>query len=247
MPKLGKAPPKVHPKTLQLKKYLTGALPTPASKVYREYKTPAEAIQMYGNDEYGDCTCAGAANLLILATCHTGDVVIPTLEEVLALYTKVSGFDPGPPPTNDNGAAMTDVLNELRTNGLSGHKILAWAQIDHTNLQHRKIACDLFGATYVGVQLPYHAQDQFSNNQPWEVVQHDSIEGGHAIVRTGYGAAGDNYVTWAKWDQKANAAWSAAYVDEEYVLITEDWINKATELTPGGISLTELEEDINLL
>lgn len=247
MSKLGKLAPKVHSKTLQFSKYLTSSLPEPAEKVYREYKTPKEAIQMYGNDEFGDCTCAGVANLLILATSHTGEVVIPTLEEVLGLYSAVTGFKQGPPVINDNGAAMTDVLEYLRTTGLAGHKILAWAQIDHTNLLHRKIACDFFGATYVGVQLPYHAQQQFSKGEPWEVVKHDSIEGGHAIVRTGYGAAGDNYVSWAKWDQKASAAWSLQYVDEEYVVITEDWINQASQLTPGGLSLAELEQDISLL
>lgn len=244
--KLGKLAPKHNPKTLAFGKYLTGTLPDPASKVYREYKTPQEAIQMYGNDQYGDCTCAGAANMLILATCHTSTVVIPTLKEVLDLYTAASGFDQIT-GANDNGAAMTDVLELLRTQGISGHKILAWAKIDHTNLVHRKIAVDLFGATYVGVQLPYHAQIQFENSQSWEVVPHDSIEGGHAIVHPGYGKLGDDYVTWAKWDQKASAAWSLAYVDEEYAILTSDWFEKVTQKTPGGLDLATLEKDISLL
>jgi hypothetical protein len=246
--KLGKLPPKAHPKTLMLSKYMTADLPTPAEKVYREYKTPPAAIQMFGNDEYGDCTCAGAANLLILWTCHTGTVVIPTLDEVLAMYAAVCpGFSPGPPVVNDNGAAMTDVLNYLQTTGIAGHKILGWAAIDFTNIVQRKLACQWFGATYVGVNFPSAAMNQFDAGQPWEVVDGDTIEGGHAIIRPGYGADGDDYVTWAKWDQKASAAWSAAYVEEEYAIITQDWIDQATQKTPGGLDLVTLQADLAAL
>jgi hypothetical protein len=244
--KLGKLAPKLHSNTLLLAKYLTGELPSPATKVYREYKTPAAAMQMYGNDTVGDCTCAGAANLLILWTAHTGSVVIPTLNEVMAMYSAVSGYVPGN-ETTDNGAAMTDVLAYLQSTGLSGHKILGWAQIDHTNLVHRQLAVDLFGATYVGVQLPSSAQDQFSDNEPWEVVSGDSIEGGHAIIHPGYGSQGGDYVSWARWDQKASSAWESAYIDEEYVVITQDWIDQATQKTPGGIDLSTLQSDLALL
>lgn len=244
--KLGKLAPKKHEKTLMFAKYLTGELPSPAAKVYREYKTPEEAKQMFGNDEIGDCTCAGAANMLILWTSHTGSVVIPTLDDVINLYSAVTGYVRGDEST-DNGAAMTDVLNYLQTTGLCGHKILGWAQIDHTNNQHRKLAVDLFGSTFVGVQLPSSAQNQFSDGRPWEVIPNDSIEGGHAIVHPGYGSLGGDYVTWAKWDQKASTAWEAAYVDEEYVIVSEDWINQATQQTPGGIDLSALQADLALL
>lgn len=248
--KTGKLAPKWHPKTLLFAKYLTGALPLPAAKVYREYKVPPEAVQMFGNDTVGDCTCAGAANMLILASCHTGKVVIPTLEDVLGLYSAVTGYDPaqtdsqGNNPT-DQGAAMTDVLDYLQKIGLCGHKILGWAKIDHTNRLHREIACDLFGGTYVGVQLPASAQSQFPG--PWEVVPDDPIEGGHCIIRPGYGSEGDDYVTWANWTVKASAAWSAKYVEEEYAIVTEDWIDQATHKTLGGLDLAALQEDLTLL
>lgn len=245
--KTGKLPPRPHPKTLLFGKYLTGELPPAAARIFREYKTPPQAKQMFGNDQYGDCTCAAAANHLILTTCHTGSVVIPLLEDVLDLYSEATGFSAGPPPMNDNGAAMTDVLEKLRTVGIAGHKILAWAQIDHTDALHRKLACDLFGATYVGVALPDNAEDQFDANQPWEAVDGFKPKDGHCILRTGYGADGDNYVSWARWDQKASNAWSTKYVDEEYVLITSDWINQATQKTPGGLDLDTLLADIQLL
>jgi hypothetical protein len=255
--KLGKLPPKFHPKTLMLSKYLSSnLLPNPAERVFREYKTPDAAKQFFGNDEIGDCTCAGAANLLILATCHTGTVVIPTLAEVIAMYSTVSGYIPGDAST-DNGAAMTDVLSYLQSTGLSGHKILAWAAIDYTNLNHRQLGVQLFGATYVGVNLPQSAQDQFAAGTSWEVVPDDPIEGGHAIIHPGYGSEGGDYVTWAKWDQKASSAWENKYIEEEYVLITEDWFELVRKKhhgkkhkksqTPSGIDLATLEADLKAL
>ena len=246
--KLGKSPKKFHPKTLMLSKYLTGELPAPAEKVFREYKIPDNAKQMFGNDQYGCCTCAGQANLLINETCHTGTVVIPTEDEVLNMYSAITGFN-RTTGANDNGAAMTDVLSYMQTTGLAGHKILAWAEIDITNLEHRKLACQLFGATYVGVNLPSQAQNQFVEGQQcnWEVVPGDTIEGGHCIIRPGYGSQGDDYVTWGNWFVKASAAWSSTYVEEEYVVISEDWINQATKLTPGGLDLVTLQADLALL
>jgi len=245
--KTGKLSPKAHPNTLKLAKYTAGQpMPYPARKVYREYKTPDVAKQMFGNDEIGDCTCAGIANLLILWTVHTSTIVIPTRDEVVSLYSAITGYDPSDPNT-DQGAAMTDVLAYMQKTGFLGHKILGWAQIDHTDPWHRQLSVDLFGATYVGVQLPQSAMDQFRAGKSFEVVPDSPVISGHALIHPGYGALGGDYVTWAKWDQKASSAWESAYIDEEYVLITEDWIDQATQRTPGGIDLATLQADLKAL
>lgn len=243
--KTGKLPPEFHPKTLRLGKYLApDMLPDPAAKVYREYKTPPEAKQMFGNDLYGDCVWAMIANYLILATCHTGTVFIPKLSDVLDAYAAVTGFNPAT-GANDNGTSMTQALAYMVSTGLAGHKFRGWAQIDHTNLVHRHLGVDLFGSTLVGVNLPSAAETQFDNGQPWEVSGQG--QDGHAILHPGYGSLGDDYVTWARWDQKAGAAWSYAYVDEEYVAITDDWLDKVTGKTPGGLDLATLEKDLSLV
>jgi hypothetical protein len=142
---------------------------------------------------------------------------------------------------------MTDVLAYMQSTGLAGHKILGWAAIDYSNLVHRQLGVDLFGATYVGVNLPASAQDQFGAGQSWEVVPYDPIEGGHAIIHPGYGSEGGDYVTWAKWDQKASSAWEKAYIEEEYVIITQDWIDQVTQKTPGGLDLATLQADLKLI
>lgn len=251
--KAGKLPPKYHPKTLCFSKYLTkDAAPLrPAQKVYREYKIinqAPQAIQMYGNDQYGDCPFAGAANLKILWTLHTGKLYVPTLQEVLDFYTAVTGFNPSDPST-DNGAALTDVLAYWQANEVFGGKILAWAGIDITNRNHREIAVDLFGATYTGVTLPDNAQDQFGAGQPFELVAGypPDPQEGHCIIHPGQGALGGDYVTWAKWDQKASAAWESACIDEEYGIITEDWLDQVTQLSPSGLDLATLQDDLAAL
>ena len=244
--KLGKLAPQDHPKTLLFSKYATGELPEPSAKVYREYKVPLAAKQFFGNSWCGDCVWAALANAIILMTSHTGKIVIPTITDVLKGYSDVTGFDPKT-NKNDNGTVFTDALAYMQTTGIAGHKILAWAKIDHTNLQHRRLAVDLFGCTLVGVQLPGQAQTQFAQNKPWEVVPKDHNEGGHAILHPGYGSEGGDYVSWARWDQKASSAWESTYIDEEYVVISENWINQATQKTPGGLDLAALEADIKLL
>lgn len=226
MLKLGKLPPKDHPKTLLLSKYFTSgnALPTPATKVYREYKTPDNAKVMLGNDQYGDCVFAMLCNKIISDTAHAGSVVIPTTEQALAAYAAVTGFNPAT-GANDNGTVMTDALAYMQSTGIADHKILGWARIDHTNLVHRQIACDLFNGTCVGVNFVQSAEEQFNAGMPFEVNPSSPSVGGHCMLHPGYGSAGDDYVTWAKWDQKASAAWSFAYIDEEYVMIDQVWFD----------------------
>jgi hypothetical protein len=255
--KLGRNPVKFHPKTLRLSKYRTTSLPLPDEKVFREYKTPTGSMLMLGNDQWGDCTCAAILNKLISDTAHTSQALVPTTDEALALYSAVTGFDPnaGPPGSNptDNGAAMTDVLAYAQKTGITiggkVYKILAWAQVNIGNPVERKIACDYFNGTYVGVNLPASAQSQFIEGKQcnWEVVPNDPNEGGHCVYRPGYGSLGDDYVSWANWYVKASAAWSSAYVEEEYVVVTEQMFDALSSQSFTGLDLAALEADMNLL
>jgi hypothetical protein len=252
--KLGKLAPKHNDKTLLFSKYLKAdAPPPPPKKVWREYKIPADAWQMFANDTVGDCTCAAIAHMLMLVTAHTGKLVTPQLSDVLYAYSAITGYDAsqtdasGNNPT-DNGAAITDVLAYWQQTGLAGHKILAWAQIDYQNVLTRHQGIYIFGANDIGVQLPAIAQQQFADGQTWDVVPDDGgIAGGHCIVEAGYGKQGSDVVTWGNGQQKATNAWSAKYVDEAYVVITQDWINVASGLAPNLLNLDALVLDLQAL
>lgn len=245
--KLGKHAPKFNVNSLNFRSYLGSKLPPPPDKVYREYKIPPDAWGMFGNDTIGDCTLAAIAHLIMLWTSHAGKLVIPDQKDVIAAYSAITGYNPVT-GANDDGAAITDVLNYCQTTGVAGHKILGWAQLDHKNITRRAQGVWLFGALNVGVQLPANAQDQFTQRKNWELEPYDGgNEGGHCIIETGYGREGENYCSWGRGDQKASRAWTNQYVDEAYVAFTPDWIDEASGLAPNGFNVDALRADLKAL
>jgi hypothetical protein len=241
--KFGKLAPKHNSKGLLLNKYLAASIPPAPEKVYREYKVPASLWGMLGNDTLGDCTCAAIAHYLMLVTAHTGAMLVPTVEDVVTVYSAVSGYDPAT-GANDNGAAITDVLEYWRTTGIAGHKILAWAALDQTNLAELRQAIWLFGGIDIGVQLPNVAVNQFNAGQPWEVVTDDGgLDGGHSVPNFGYGSEGTNCITWAQ-RQGMSWDWFQKYCDEAYTVITPEWFQQATQKTPSGFDLAALQADL---
>jgi hypothetical protein len=243
--KLGKLAPKHNPKTLDFASYLLPkSIAPPPTKAYWEYKVPP-AWNMYGNDTCGDCTCAAAAHLLMNWTAHTSSMVAPALEEVMGMYSAISGYDPVS-GANDNGAAITDVLDYLQKTGLSGHKIDGWAQIDHTNLDHVRMAIYLFGGINIGVQLPMSAMDQNNAHATWDVLPDDGgIDGGHSIPNFGYGATGTTAVTWGAL-QPMTWEWFKKYCDEAYVLLSLDWL-ATSGLAPSHLDVVSLRADLQEL
>jgi len=230
--KLGKLAPKVHEKTLLFGNFLGDAIPPPAPPTKRawEYGIPDSEWGMYGNDQIGDCTCASKAHILMAVSANAGKLFVPTLDDVVSLYTNVTGYDPaqtqpdGSNPT-DNGAVMTDVYAYMLAHGFAGRKILGWVQIDHTNRTHFEQCVELFGACDVGVQLPASAMNQFNAEQSFDVVEPDGgIEGGHCIPFLGYGSLGETCITWAR-RKPAGIPWFQKYCDEAYGLIWEDWFD----------------------
>ena len=244
--RLGKLAPKVHPKTLLFSKYLKAdAPPLPPQKVYWEYKVPADAWQMFGNDDIGDCTCACIAHMLMLVTAHTGSMVTPALADVIKVYSAVTGYDPST-GANDNGAAITDILEYWRTVGIAGHKILGWAQIDQTNKVAMRTAIYLFGGVDIGFNVPQSAMDQFQAGEPWDVVPDSPIEGGHSVPNFGDGADGETCVTWAKLQQMSNQ-FLQTYCDEAYAVVTQDWIDQKSGLAPSHLDVDALIADLAAL
>jgi len=250
--KLGKLAPKFHPKTLRLGKYLLPeALPDPPARVWREYKIPEDQWQMFGNDQLGDCTCACIAHMLMLVTAHTGTMVVPTLQDVITAYSAVSGYVPVSPDKllvgmNDDGAAITDVLNYWQTQGIAGHKILGWASIDPTNAVRLRQAIYLFGGVDAGFEVPDSCMDQFDNGVTWDVVNGSPIDGGHSVPLFGFGSEGFDCCTWAK-NQKLTNTFEQTYFDEAYAVITADWLNAASGLAPNTLNLDQLTSDLQLI
>jgi hypothetical protein len=204
---------------------------------------------MYGNDEIGDCTCAAAGHMIqawMMYGQHS--VVEPNWPDILQAYSAVSGYDPKT-GANDNGAVMQDVLDYWRKAGIGGDKILAFAEVDLTNIPLVINAIELFGGLYWGFNVPEFAMQQFEDSQDWDVGLFGSpqIIGGHAI---NIGAYDLNFsrlgaITWAK-RQNMSLGFFTQYGDEGWIVITKDWLDR-TGHSPGNLDLYALGEKLHEL
>jgi hypothetical protein len=201
---------------------------------------------LLGNDRYGDCVFAGNGHLVELLTAYGQGIETDVTEaEALAEYSRVTGFKPDDPST-DQGAAVQDGLSDLRTNGLAGIKLAAFAEIDVTNLNEIKSALAELGGLSAGVNLPAIAQQQFGAGQPWDVVPDDGgIEGGHCIILAGYDTDFLYFITWGQ-VQKATYTWWAKYGEEIWAVVSKDWVSpKGAD--PEGLNLASLGEEFAAL
>jgi hypothetical protein len=225
---------------LVLDKYLNpDALAVPSVV---DFASEVVSWPMYGNDRIGDCTAACAGHQVQAWTRYTGTEVDVPEDEIIQLYSAVSGYDPAT-GANDNGAVIQDVLTYWRKSGIpvAGHNILAFAQLKDLSRVHD--ALWMFGSVYLGFNCPQSALDQFDADQPWTVVPGSPIAGGHAVPLQHSGPDGYQVVTWGRL-QGMDQAFLDAYAEEAWVVITADWLN-ANGHTPEGLDLQQLGQDLS--
>jgi hypothetical protein len=244
--KLGKKPAKHDPRTLQFKNYLAAkptALPPTPDEVSWVTKVPSWPMMM--NDSLGDCTIAAAGHMIQQWSFFANVEVTPTDQQVLQAYEAVSGYVPGEPWT-DNGAVILDVLNYWRQHGIAGHKITAYTQVDHSNLDEIRAAIQLFGNVYIGIQLPVTAQTQ----DAWTVANGGTFTqdgqpgswGGHAIPLMAQSPKTQTCITWGE-RLKMSHNFFLDYCDEAYAIVSQDWIG-ANGLSPSQFNLKQLMLDL---
>ena len=124
--RFGKKPPRIDPRTLQFRKYLTAALPPlPASQNWGAAVPVVPGWGMDGNDTYGDCTIAAWAHADLLWTANANPPAWqPDVATIESTYFALTGGA-------DTGLDMLTVLKFAQSTGMGGHKIGAFAQIDH--------------------------------------------------------------------------------------------------------------------
>lgn len=223
---------------LKLNNYLTKV----ASRDSVDYFSEVSDWPMYLNDRIGDCTCAAAGHIIEEVTQYgQGKVVVLPDNDILSAYEAVSGYNPNT-GANDNGAVMQDVLNYWRKNGFGGHKILAFAEVDHKNMDEVYAATDLFGFVYLGIDFPAFAMDQFNAGEAWDVSDTNAqIEGGHAINAGWYDKSSQTWkvITWGKVQTMTNAFFDK-YVEEAWIAITPEWVEGND--SPEGVDIQALGE-----
>lgn len=218
----------------------------PASPAVRDWLSAVADWPMLGNDRYGDCVFAMIGHVIqALSTYGQGRTATLTDADVLAAYSAVTGFNPND-PNSDRGTVIQDALGYWRKHGIAGHKILAFAQIDHTSREQVDAAINQFGAVLLGINFPAAAMDQFNAGRPWDVVARDGgIEGGHAIPAGYYStpAGRRKVVTWARVQDMTDAFWDR-YVEEAWVVVAPEWLS-AAGTDPLGVDLHGLGEQLH--
>src|SRR5208283_1193814 len=100
--KLGKLPYKHDRRNLQLAKYLVS--PPPCPDAY-SWLGKVSKFGPMGNLTVGDCVVAGAGHLIQDWTSNQGKEIIIPDQDILAVYSKLSGYDPVT-GANDDGLNM---------------------------------------------------------------------------------------------------------------------------------------------
>jgi hypothetical protein len=241
---LGKLAPKHLPTHLALSDFMDKATTWPAVPA-KGWEAPvaADAWGLLGNDQYGDCACAGILHLVQAQSANTGNPLHGTTQLALALYTAVTGFDPNDPST-DGGCVLTDVLSHVQKHGLEmldavgkpvTVDVVGWAALDIASLQQTRYATYTFGGTYWGINCPAKCQQDTDN---WNFAAGLPIDGGHCIVQPGQGAAGGQIISWGMKIPVSNE-FTLAYRDEAYMLVTSAWLSDQ-KVSPIGLDLNAL-------
>ena len=109
---------------------------------------------------YGDCVMAMFAHWITLCCGLLGIKNVPTPQQVVAAYLKLS--------PNDDGLNISNVIDITISSGLLGEKPGAKVYIDPSNWDHMRLAMYMFGGLLGGIQCTDAMQTQFSNGQPWD-------------------------------------------------------------------------------
>lgn len=235
--KLGRKPAIIDPRALVFADYVKpGSLPVhPATQ---DWSDGIADWGMLGNDKYGDCAFAGMAHAIMCWCKNHGVVVDFSVDQVLAEYAVVTGFDPKT-GANDGGAALYDVLRYMARNGFIGHKLAAYVSVDPKKPDEVREAIYLTGCVYAGFNVPTSIEQESGiwRVQPGPV----KFEGGHCVPLPKYSASSFTCVTWGG-EQEMEENFFTSYFDEVWALVSLDWVSPAMT-APNRFDFAQLMAD----
>jgi hypothetical protein len=222
------SPPIVGPRRMLAHRLLESLPPPPPEVDWLKAaldQAPGGDLGMMGNDQLGDCTIAAAGHARQIWTANTGTMETPSDASVIADYSKVDGYVPGDPST-DQGGVEADVLAAWQRSGVAGSKLDAWVPVNFANIDHVRKAIYHFGLVYIGVALPNTTATQ---DGEWTLDLGAGADaeagsrGGHAVIVPKYGRESLTCVTWGE-PQDMSLDFAFTYIDECFApLCTPLW------------------------
>ena len=229
--------PAVRLKLRQALTYMTTALPVPPQTLgyIEKYYSDVPVWPIDGNDTNGCCTFAGIDHVRQAALRVVGlPAVSLGADVVVKEYYDYTGGQ-------DSGADEAGVLQRWQTRGIGGTKIDSFAPINHADHTAMMLGMQIFGALYVGFNVPADYSDLFAGGQPWDVSGRQ-IVGGHCVIIGDYDPDYLYTVTWGAWQKMTWRAWEQ-FGDEAWVVIPEEFVS-ANAGPVAGMDLAALRSDL---
>lgn len=223
--KLGATPSVHNPKTVlysAIHNALVMADPRRVPKFQHDTRPHNAKWDILGNDEYGCCTFAGIARIMMNNAVRKGRVLNITRKHVIAAYLdSTGGVDTGQQPIN--------ALNYCRSIGFkldNGDvvKVLAYARVGDRDMYERQSALTSIGSLYVAAGLPAALDNDYDRR--WELTPKEKRTaddaprslGGHAYPVFGF-QRGEEFTV--PWDHEVieEAPWTDYYREETWAFV----------------------------
>lgn len=226
-----------------------GKLPPIPDQVAWHAELPDDGVPILGNADYGCCVEASVCHFLQELGLYLKQPVTPTTDECLAAYSAVTGFNEND-PTTDQGTAMLGkggMVEYWQTHGIKVggqlNKCGPVAQVNFKNPAELQTAIYLFGFVFMGGQL-----SQANVDSPFMWLAGSPKIGGHEFLFTGFErtehAVRYDILTWdGMW--RTDDIWVNSSVDEALVVFDAAFFD-ARKVSPGGIDIASLQEDMKL-
>ena len=254
--KLGRRPPRPGALKLSLRNYLLKSCPPPPPSIDYRSKAAPYLANVYGNENSGDCTCAGAYHAAAVILANSGNPVPFTADDVVGFYKMMSGWNGVEDDPSDTGLNCQDVLNFWKAHGLppDGDQIDGWIAVNANDPIECQTALWLFENLYFGVPLCQEWQNSMptlTDGFVWDVGGPGDPMAGHCFIGDGYNATAYSPpgITIDTWGLTGTLTWPAVakYAGhpggELYAVLDENIIDKATQLSPAGFNWSQLLSD----
>ena len=244
---LGRAKSIHDPRMLQLSSYISlHTLPVPPQHDLLEH---TDGWPMLANDQFNCCTSAAAGHMVHHWTAANQNGVFLTADDVIQAHATLTNEHLMEP------VSMLTALKFWRKEGIGNHQIHSFMSAGKAKIDTLRAVIYLFGAAYIGLDLPNFALPHTPQEIPtvkWEIPSGISPEdaapqlnNGHCVAAIGYD---ENYVYTVTWGTLKTMSWDffLRYTDEAYAVLSTDWVEKDKQ-SPSGFDMHTLKRDLSLV